>query len=100
MCLETPRREGEPFTANVDCPQCGCVAVHWLDEPRLRPDVETPQQGALRRINESIWLVAETIRLAPDSGGPVPAGPPCWYDPEGTVVARVCVSCGHRWGQR
>ena len=84
-------REGEQFTATADCPQCGHMAVHWLDEPRLRPDVETPAQKGIRMINETIWSASLY------AGGTTPRR---WYDPPGTVVARVCVKCGYRWGQK
>jgi DNA-directed RNA polymerase subunit M/transcription elongation factor TFIIS len=85
-------RESEPFTATIDCPHCGHMAVHWLAEPRLRPDVETPAEKGMRMINESIW----SMGIYFDS----PPPPRRWYDTDGTVVARVCVACGYRWGQR
>jgi DNA-directed RNA polymerase subunit M/transcription elongation factor TFIIS len=86
-------REGEPFAAHIDCPHCGHMAVHWLDEPRLRPEVETAAEKGIRMINESIGLMAIYSLDRPT--------PPMrrWYDADGTVVARQCVKCGYRWGQ-
>jgi len=80
------RREGEPFTASTDCPDCRVMAVHWIDTPRFRPDEPTPLQRAQQSIHNvsSIVSYGKTPRL---------------YDPPGTTVVRVCTSCGYRWGQ-
>ncbi|AIM41030.1 hypothetical protein PBI_SQUIRTY_83 [Mycobacterium phage Squirty] len=80
------RREGEPFTASTDCPDCGVMDVHWLETPRFRPDNPTPIQLMQESIHNmsSIVSYGKTPRL---------------YDPPGATVIRVCKSCGHRWGQ-
>lgn len=80
------RREGEPFTASPDCPQCGVVDVHWLEKPRLDPftNDDSPAGKASRRINGLIECVM--------FGAPL-------FDPPGNTVMRVCKSCGYRWGQ-
>ncbi|MFV8232360.1 hypothetical protein [Mycolicibacterium fortuitum] len=97
----TLKREGEPFTASVDCPECGRIDVHWLDEPRFRPENPTALQVAQQSIHSmaeftsSFCLVnfqGETVREDRKSV-------PRLYDPAGTVIARICTSCGHRWGQ-
>ncbi len=85
-------REGESFTASADCPSCGHLAVHWIDSPRLRPEVETPLQQGLRVINESMWAMSLY--------SPGPYVPRHYYDKDGNTVIRVCVKCGYRWGQR
>lgn len=78
-------RSGEQFTALTDCPACGHLAVHWLTKPKFAPP-ETP---------------AETVHRIMAWGGHVVRGPDLpRSDPPGTVVARVCVECGYRWGQR
>lgn len=35
-------REGEPFTATTDCPECSTMAVHWIDD-KLIPLVDGQQ---------------------------------------------------------
>jgi len=87
--LERFRREGEPFTASVDCPWCGHLAVHWIDQPRYELRDGGPAQQAMRMINESIDNMAALWCSTPKRR----------YDPPGTVIARVCVKCGYRWGQ-
>jgi hypothetical protein len=81
------KREGEPFTATVDCPRCGTIDVHWLDNPKLRPDEPTP----LQMMQQSIHSMADIV-----SYGKTPR----LYDPPGAVVARICTSCAYRWGQQ
>lgn len=76
-------RNGEPFTATTDCPKCGTIAVHYLTEPRLEPVGDEPVHQAQRRILRALSMLTF-----------------CEYDPPGTTVARVCVNCEHRWGQR
>lgn len=84
-------REGEPFTATVDCPWCGHVAVHWLDSPRREPDPH--DRSPIVVAQRSIANMMDTTRLV--FGGP----PHRHWDAPGTVVARICVSCKYRWGQ-
>lgn len=79
------RREGEPFTASTDCPDCGVMDVHWLDEPRFRPSDPTPVQLMQESIHNMSTIVSYGKRM---------------YDPPGTVVARICTRCGYRWGQK
>lgn len=84
-------REGEEFTATADCPHCGIIDVHWLDEPRFEaPRDDSPSAKAFREINRSLAFVAQL------QGG----SPRREFDPPGTVVARICRGCGYRWGQR
>ncbi len=46
------RRDGEPFTATTDCPDCGHLAVHWMNPPHM------------------VWdLLAEEWRSEPPSPG-------------------------------
>lgn len=75
-------REGEPFTASTDCPQCGHLAVHWLEEPHQYPMGDSPIERLQRQ-----------LAVLNFSGMPR-------FDCPGTVVARVCVKCQYRWGQR
>ena len=77
------RRNGEPFTASTDCPDCGHLAVHWLTEPDLEPQGDDPTVNAWKKIRYTQQILF---------GGRD-------FDPEGTTVARVCVKCGYRWGQ-
>ncbi len=78
-------RDGESFTATTDCPNCGHMAVHWLTEPRLMPMGDDPADIAWRRISlHAVMLGFNGWR----------------FDPPGCTVARVCVKCDHRWGQR
>ena len=80
-------RDGEPFTATTDCPDCGAVAVHWLEQPRQDPVYDdTPASRVLRmadEISDSLAAAAGVHSIHRDS-----------------EVVRVCVRCGHRWGQR
>lgn len=87
-----PRREGEMFTASTDCPECGVMDVHWLDGPRFEPTDPTPVQIMNEHLHEVSLMTSVII-----GGRRIP---PRLYDPPGTVVARICKSCGHRWGQR
>lgn len=86
------RREGEPFTASVDCPSCGDMDVHWLAEPRFRPDDPTP----LDRMQQSVHSMQETLSMSGWRG----ASRARLYDSPGTVVARACKKCDYRWGQK
>ncbi|AEK09138.1 hypothetical protein FGG23_gp042 [Mycobacterium phage Ibhubesi] len=72
----------EPFTACADCPECGVVDVHWLEEPRHAPEGDTPVEIAQLMIARSYALLGFN-----------------WFDQPGSVVVRVCRNCGHRWGQ-
>lgn len=78
------RREGEPFTASTDCPDCGVMDVHWLDEPRIAPTGNDPVSRAQRRISNSM----ETLMF----GAPL-------FDQPGSTVMRICRRCSYRWGQ-
>lgn len=82
----------EQFTAVAQCPSCGDLGVHWLSEPRRRPNpqTETPQQHAIRLMQESF----NYLSLA--SGGN-PGEP---YEPDTATVARICRNCKHRWAQQ
>lgn len=83
-------REGEAFVAATDCPWCGHVAVHWLDEPRFEGGRDdTPSGKAMRMINDCIDAMAVCAGGSPRRRHELP----------GTVVARVCVKCSYRWGQ-
>lgn len=75
-------REGESFTASTDCPQCGHLAVHWLEEPRHAPKGDSPVARAQR-----------AMAMLGVMGRP-------WFDLDETNVARICVKCEYRWGQR
>lgn len=77
-------REAESFTASADCPSCGVVAVHYLDSPRREPMGDDPVSKTMRRM--ALMMDCVSARRM--------------YDPPGTTVARICTSCGHRWGQR
>lgn len=87
--IERATREGEPFTASTDCPWCGHLAVHWIDEPRFEPCDGGPAFQAVRMINESIDYMAAIWCATPKRR----------YDPPHTAIARVCVKCEYRWGQ-
>ncbi|AWH14440.1 hypothetical protein HWB60_gp040 [Mycobacterium phage TChen] len=78
------RREGEPFTASADCPACGKVDVHWLAAPRFKTD--SPIDYLQDRINDMNAIIFGASRARV-------------FDPPGTVVARICTKCDHRWGQ-
>lgn len=62
------------FSAVADCPKCGSLDIHWLSEPKLRPQPSDPFMEYL-----------QTVVIG------IP------YDPPGTEVARVCKKCEHRW---
>lgn len=89
--LATPdlTRDGEPFTAVTDCPKCGVMAVHWLEEPRVAPaaDDDSPMVRMVR-----MWDQLATHFVFGDGRG--------FFDPPNCVVARVCTACEYRWGQR
>ena len=79
------QRDGEPFTAMADCPKCGALAVHHLSEPQLEPLLTDPAS----RVRRHIGNLTEAFTWGK------------WrFDPPGTVVARVCVECNYRWGQK
>lgn len=82
-------REGEPFTASVDCPDCGVMDIHWIEEPRLPDELDegTPVARAFARINAMGDMLAALQGQRP------------YYDLPGTTVARICKSCDYRWGQ-
>ena len=76
---------GEPFTASADCPKCGVIDVHWLDEPRLMLNDGSPLALFQRSVDDMMHMML--------MGGSM-------FDTPGTVVARICTKCEHRWGQR
>lgn len=82
-------REGEDFTAWTPCPACAYVAVHFLDQPRYEPTDDSPLSKMQR-------LIARAL----DSLNAIDCCAARAFDPAGTTVARICVSCSHRWGQR
>lgn len=90
----------EEFTAVACCPSCCDVAVHWMQEPRLRPEIETPVEEAQRKTYELMRNI-NTLSISTFAGGTVTREVPSpYYDHPGSTVARVCNRCGYRWGQR
>lgn len=90
----------EPFTAVADCPRCGEIAVHWLDQPRRATQQEWDDYE--RAMDEYDPFAGDSTRIVAWSGDPVrtvtanPApNPPL---DERFTIARVCRSCSHRWG--
>ena len=79
-------RDGEPFTASADCPKCGVIDVHWLDEPRPMLNDGSPLALFQRSVDDMMYMMSM-------GGGSM-------FDMPGTVVARICTKCEHRWGQR
>lgn len=95
----TPPPKPTPFTAWADCPKCGEIACHWLDGPHraTRDELEAYQRAMADYQPEYSTLeqwggeVVQTMRPCNS-----PPSPP---RDETFTVARICVKCGHRWGQ-
>ena len=94
----TPPAEPTPFTAWTDCPKCGEIACHWLDQPRrvTQQQLDTYASMANRKVvsghEVQVWS-GEGVQKLRDYYLPPP---PC---DETFTIARICVKCGHRWGQ-
>ena len=91
--------EPTPFTAWVDCPKCGTIACHWLDKPRRVTQQQLDDYARLMeaRANKpdvvKVWT-GEAVQTLSDRYTPPP--------PRDEIfpVARICVKCNHRWGQK
>lgn len=91
-------RNGEPFTAVTDCPKCGAVDVHWLDEPkRVTAEQWAEHKAAVAEYDPSkveiVGWSGEVVQTARLASPPQPPRNEKW------PVARVCTACGFRWGQ-
>ena len=87
------------FTAITDCPRCGLIAVHWLDQPRRA----TEQQWADYRqamadydpsdTDETVIMnwSGQVVRRVATNPAPTPPRDEIF------TVARICRDCGHRW---
>lgn len=89
----------EEFTAVACCPSCCDVAVHWMQEPRLQPEVETSAEKSARKTYELMRNI-NSLSIMTFQGEVRREGPPPYYDPPDSTVARVCKTCKHRWGQK
>jgi hypothetical protein len=90
----------EGFTSIVDCPKCGDIGVHFLDEPMPAPTSDDREQYARDLCahmadpgDQIMSWGGEVVRLI---GGTPPPRPP--VDESIFEVMRVCKECGHRWG--
>lgn len=93
---------GEPFSAVSRCPACSYIGIHYLDEPIIASDDELALYDiALEEWEDSpdkgdpvyAWGEAEPVRYM--GGKPKPKPP---VDESEFEVMRICVVCGHRWG--
>lgn len=89
------------FTALADCPKCGSLDIHWLDEPMPKPDSDAIlayereyQKWSNNPGDRIVAFGGGTVRHV--GGYPQPRG---LRDESRFEVMRVCVSCKHRWGQ-
>lgn len=88
------------FTAVAECPSCGDIGVHWLDEPRLATPEEWDEYE--RRVIDYEYEPHDTEKVVTWGGRtvreiPVQRAPkPPLH--EHFTVARICRSCAHRWG--
>jgi hypothetical protein len=98
---EPPSRDGEPFTASTDCPECGVLAVHWIDEPKRATEQQWAEYHAAMadydpfgndRVKHVAWS-GQVVKTTETNPPPAPPRDEPWS------VARVCRGCGHRWGQ-
>lgn len=89
------------FTAIADCPKCGDIGVHWLDEPMGPPSIEEWQKYYCELDRYRASIIAEivdwtgnVVRRARSLPEPYPP-----RDESNFEVVRICKECGHRWGQ-
>lgn len=80
----------ESFSSVAVCPHCSAVDTHWLTEPRYAPTGDSPLARTYQQLN-AVMEAFSTITSGTST--------PFFDEPEATV-ARICRSCGHRWGQR
>lgn len=87
------------FSAADQCPECGVIAVHYLDEPALLTDQEiAAYEIALEDFEENPGTAIEmfgggVVRYVGGSPKPAPL-----IDESVFEVMRICAECGHRWG--